>query len=285
MSPNGIDIFNNGTVVIYPYGICIAVGLILCLVTFYILSNKGKVPEKVQDFVFFVFIAAVAIGFVVAMLFQAFYNWLDGKEFELGSGMTVMGGLIGGAGAFLIIYFLVGKLYFRGKSKDIHKKHFNTILRLAPICICIAHACGRIGCLMSGCCHGTYLGQEPVFGGIYMYGSVNGFKQWGYYIPTQLYEALFLFALTAVLAVLFFKRSNITMQIYLIAYGVWRIFIEIFRADYRGEVVLGLYPSQWQSIFFILGGIAMLFIYYKMKKTFVLPKDKEQTQDQIENKE
>lgn len=281
MSPNGIDVFNNGTVVVYPYGICIAVGLILCLVAFYILSNKGKVPEKVQDFVFFVFIAAVAIGFFVAMVFQAFYNWLDGKEFEIGSGMTVMGGLIGGAGAFLIIYFLVGKLYFTGKSKDIHKKHFNTILRLAPICICVAHACGRIGCLMSGCCHGTYLGKDYVFGGIYMYGSVDGFKQWGYYIPTQLYEALFLFALAIVLTVLFFKRSNITMQIYLIAYGVWRIFIEIFRADYRGEVVLGLFPSQWQSIFFIVGGLAMLFIYYKMKKPFVLPKEKEQ----IENKE
>ena len=62
------------------------------------------------------------------------------------------------------------------------------------------------------------------------------------------------------------------MQIYLIAYGVWRIFIEFFRTDNRGAFILGLAPSQWQSIVFILGGIAMLIIYKLLKKPFVLPK-------------
>ena len=131
-----------------------------------------------------------------------------------------------------------------------------------------------------------------MFGGIFLparkningvnYGVVN---KAGYYIPTQLYEALFLFALFAVLSVLYFKRSNILMQIYLIAYGVWRIIIEFFRDDHVGVLVKGsiLTPSQWQSIVFILVGIALLVIYKLLKIPFVLSKDeKEKTKEKKE---
>ena len=173
-------------------------------------------------------------------------NWLEDGIWDFYSaGITVMGGLIGGAGTFLLLYFLIGKYYFKGKEKGIHVKQFNITFSVAPICICIAHAFGRIGCLMSGCCHGKYLGKSYVFGGIYMKGTTNG---WGYYVPTQLYEALFLFALFGVLTYLYLNRCNILMHIYLIAYGVWRIVIEIFRTDARGAIILGLAPSQWQSI-------------------------------------
>ena len=270
MVPNALfKVFGQG---VYLYGICIAVGLIACLLIFYSYTKKEGMPEVVQDYVFFVLIGGVAIGFLFAMLFQAFYNYLEDGVFVFGSGMTVMGGLIGGAGAFLLLYFVIGKYYFKGKKENLHKIHFNTIFRVAPICITVAHAFGRIGCLMSGCCHGEYLGQEYVFGGIWMEGTVNGFSKWGYYVPTQLYEALFLFALTAVMSVLYFKRCNILMSIYLMAYGVWRLIIEIFRADERGAVILGLAPSQWQSIVFIVGGIVLLVFYIVKKWHIFLPK-------------
>lgn len=275
MHPNPIfELFGNG---VYLYGICIAVGLVACLIAFYVLSAKMGMPEKVQDYVFFVLIAGLAFGFFFAMLFQGFYNYLDdwypGKPFKIvGEGFTVMGGLIGGAGGFLLFYFLIGKYYFKGKDKDLHKKHFNTLLRVAPICICIAHGFGRIGCLMAGCCHGAYLGEDKVFGGILMEGTTNG---WGYYMPTQLYEALFLFALAFVLSLLYFKRFNPIMSVYLIGYAVWRFFIEIFRTDARGAVFLGLYPSQWQSVLFILGGVALLIIYYYKKFPFFLSDNEE----------
>ena len=268
------EFFGKG---VYLYGICIAVGLIACLITFYVLSAKMGMPEKLQDYVFFILIAGLAFGFFFAMLFQGFYNYLDGwypgKKFKiLGEGFTVMGGLIGGAGGFLLFYFLVGKYYFKGKDKDLHKKHFNTLFRVAPICICVAHAFGRIGCLMAGCCHGAYLGDNFVFGGVYMEGTTNG---WGYYVPTQLYEALFLFVLAGILTILYFKRFNPIMSVYLIGYAIWRFFIEIFRTDSRGAVILGLQPSQWQSVLFILGGIALLIIYHLKKFPLYLPNEKE----------
>ena len=123
MLPNALfEIFGNG---VYMYGICIALGLIACLVMFYVYTKKQGMPESVQDFVFFVLIGGLALGFFAAMVFQAFYNWLDGEPFVIGNGMTVMGGLIGGAGAFLLLYFVIGKFYFKGKKQDLHKKHFN----------------------------------------------------------------------------------------------------------------------------------------------------------------
>ena len=83
-----------------------------------------------------------------------------------------------------------------------------------------------------------------------------------------------LFALTAVLSVCYFKRVNIIMSIYLIAYGFWRIFIEFFRADDVGELVPGtISPSQWQSIVFILAGIALIVFYIIRKIPLVLPKE------------
>ena len=282
MLPNPIFyLFGNG---VYMYGICIAVGLISCIGVFYLYTKKKGVPAKIQDYIFFIAIAAIAVGFLFAKLYQALYDYIENPEagFDFyGAGMTVMGGLIGGAGSFLLLYFLIGKFYFKGKEKDIHKKYFNEVFRVAPLCILIAHGFGRLGCLMSGCCHGAYLGEDFVFGGVYMRAPDVGL--WGYYVPTQLYEALFLFATFGVLSFLYFKKDcNVTMHIYLIAYGIWRIFIEIFRTDERGAMVLGLAPSQWQSIIFIVGGIA-LFAFYIIKKIPLFIPKKTETADSSTN--
>lgn len=276
------NVFGRG---VYMYGICIAVGIIVCLGVFYLYTGKKKMPGKVQDFTFIVAVFSIALGFLFAKLFQAVYDWIDSgfSDFDFyGAGITAMGGFIGGAATFLIIYFLVGKFVFKGKEEGLHIREFNKTLLCAPCCITVAHAFGRIGCLCAGCCHGKLLStSEYVFGGIYMR---HAGEPAGYYVPTQLYESLFLFALFAVLSYLYFHRSNITMQIYLIAYGAWRIFIEFFRDDYRGAFVLGLSPSQWQSIIFIIGGIAMFLIYYFKKIPFRL-KDERQEKSAASKKE
>ena len=251
---------------IHMYGVCIAVGILLCLVVFFLYTKKRGMPNKLQDFVFFVAIFAIALGMLFAKVFQAFYNLLEGKGFNFyTAGFTFMGGLIGGVVAFLSLYFGAGHFYFRGKNKGIHIKYFKMLLNVAPCCITIAHAFGRLGCLMSGCCHGAYLGSDYVFGGIWMRGTTG---VWGFYVPVQLYEALVLFALFAVLSVLYFKRVNILMSIYLYAYAVWRFLIEFARTDERG-FFLGLYPSQWQSILFVVAGVLLMAFMYIRKIPFV----------------
>lgn len=275
MHPSSILSFSifGHNVSIYLYGLFIAVGILACLVVFFVYTKHRGMSEKMQDFSFVVAIIAIALGFLAAKFYQAVYDYIEnpsqGFDFY-NAGITAMGGFIGGAAAFIAAYFGLGALVFKGKEKGLHIKEFNTILNVAPICIVIAHAFGRLGCLMAGCCHGSYLGAEYVFGGIYM--RCDGV--WGYYVPTQLYEALFLFALFAVLTVLYYKKNcNITAHIYLIAYGVWRIIIEIFRTDYRGAFILGLAPSQWQSIIFIMGGAGLVLFYALKKIPFFFPKN------------
>ena len=282
MKPDALfTLFGKG---VYLYGICIAVGILCCIFVLFYYTKKKGMPEKVQDFVFIVGIIAIAIGFIAAKFYQALYVWIETGEFDFyNAGLTVMGGLIGGAASFIGVYFLLGKFVFKGKEKGLHVKNFNMIVQVAPICITIAHAFGRLGCLFGGCCHGTYLGSDPVAGGIYMRGTVNDMSRWGYYVPTQLYESLFLFALFGVLTYMFFNRSNITMHVYLIGYGVWRIIIELFRGDAARieNLAGGLTPSQWQSIVFILGGIALLVIYKLMKWPYFYPKESTGDSDKV----
>lgn len=263
------ELFGKG---VHLYGLCIALGILACILLLYKLTSLNKVPSSVQDFVYFTAILAIIAGFLFAMLFQALYDYIANPEagFKITGSITAMGGIAGGAASFLAIYFGAGYFVFKNKN-HIHLKYFNEIFRFAPIGITIAHAFGRIGCLFAGCCHGAYLGSEPVTGGVYMQGTVYSeslgvyVTKWGYYVPTQLYEALFLFLLAGVLTFFYIKkRFNMTMIAYLVAYGIWRFVIEFFRTDYRGGSST-ISPSQWQSFIFI-GIAAALFVYYKIKK-------------------
>lgn len=275
MYPN--PIFIIGKYPVHLYGVFIAIGLIACFIVFYVYTKKKGMPTEIQDFSFVVIFIAVVLGFLSAYLFQAVYNLIENGVLKFG-GITAMGGFIGGAIAFIAAYFVGGKIYFKGRrAKFDYKGQFNTIVLVAPICISIAHAFGRLGCLTAGCCHGTYLGSKPVAGGLHMYGGSVAFGD-GYYIPVQLYEAIFLFALFAVLSVLYFKRSNIIMQVYLIAYAVWRFIIEFFRGDAVRGQFLGIYFSQWQSIVFVLIAVVMFIVYRKKNIPFRLPKTQDVTQ-------
>ena len=274
-------IIKIGSSGVYLYGLCIGVGLIACIICFYYFTKKRNMPTNVQDFSFFVAIGGIATGFLFAKVFQAFYEWIDTGVWDFyGAGITAMGGIIGGAACFIIIYFVAGRLYFKGTIKGIHIGQFKNILLVAPLCILVAHAFGRIGCLMAGCCHGSYLGKEYVFGGLYM----KGGSGWGYYIPTQLYEALFLFLAFGVLSILFVKkRINFTMPAYLISYAFFRFIIEYFRGDYRGFSGF-MSPSQWTSVVFLLIGVVYIgFMIYKKIPFFEpLPLETENVLEKVE---
>lgn len=267
MHPDALfKLFGRG---VYLYGICIGVGLLACIFCFYYFTKKRGMSQNVQDFCIAVAVPAIALGFLFAKLFQAIYVWIDTGVFNFYSaGLTVMGGLIGGASCYLLLYFVCGNLFFKGPLKGVHVVQFKYVLLVAPLCILVAHAFGRIGCLMAGCCHGTYLGSEYVPGGIYMYGTVEGMHKWGYYIPTQLYESLFLFLTFGALSFLLIKGFNYIFPVYLGSYAIFRFVIEFLRADYRGFVEGGLSPSQWQSILFLVGGVIYFLVLLKLKTPF-----------------
>ena len=188
---------------------------------------------------------AVTFGIVFALIFQALYDlkW----EWKL----TFFGGLFGGVLGFLLVYFFFVK-------KDSSLK-IDEVVIIAPPAITLAHALGRIGCFLDGCCYGKTTGTS-----LDMYFPILDRAV----LPTQLWESIFLFILTGVLLLLVFKfKFKYTFIVYLGSYSIWRFIIEFFRDDPRGGFIPFISPSQfWCILIWII--IIPLFFFLK-KKVFV----------------
>ncbi len=235
----------------YMYGLMIAVGLLACFGVLFYYGKKKKVEEKFIDFIFFNAIASIIVGFASAALFQATYSYIENPEngFRLDGGITFIGGLIGGIVTFLVVYAIFRKRY---------KTRLSEVVSMAPCCILIAHAFGRVGCFFAGCCYGK---ETDSFLGVKFPNLPNPVH------PTQLYEAAFLFLLFAICFILLMKKDfKHNLTVYLIAYGIFRFLIEFLRADDRGEFVAGISPSQFWSILMVVGGVAVFFLLRYLEK-------------------
>jgi prolipoprotein diacylglyceryltransferase len=102
---------------------------------------------------------------------------------------------------------------------------------------------------------------------------------WMKVVPVQLYEALFLIALSGVLLWLFYKKFGKEnkgrfplLPIYAIVYGIWRFFIEYARADDRGASLVPFWsPSQLVAILMMIAGVAYLLIWDYWKRKLKTP--------------
>jgi phosphatidylglycerol:prolipoprotein diacylglycerol transferase len=237
------------------YEVCFCIGVISALAVFRIVAEKKKASAKIQNFILINGVISIIAGYASAVLFQAIYNYFDTGIFEINmsTGATFLGGLIGGVSVFLIIYFVVGRFYFKEKE---HIYFTPWLLSLAGPAIAAAHAFGRLGCFFVGCCYGI---EVKGFWGAYM----NGKEV----LPVQLFESIYLFILATVLLVLQLKKPDFRfgLPIYMTCYGIWRFFIEYLRGDDRGQfIVKFLTPSQFQSVIMVTGGIIMLIVMIKL---------------------
>ena len=232
------------------YTIFLCLGIAGAMLTYRFFAGKKKIYWKVQNLVVFTAALSIVGGYFSAVLFQAFYNIEKNGGFVIDekTGATFYGGLIGGAAVFLFIYFVFGRFYVKNNE---HVKSFFDVADIAAASIAVAHALGRIGCLMAGCCHG---GPTDKWYGIFMY-SVGGKA-----VPTQLYEAIFLFALFGFFVWRLMKNRSCNLPLYMAIYGVWRFFIEYVRKDYRGSTVVDfLSPSQFIAVLMIIGAVVLYF--------------------------
>ncbi len=239
------------------YTLLMVVGVFVCMWFIRLQGDWRKMRAKLQNLIIMNTVAAVVFGYGFAVLFQAFYNYMAKGVFEIvtNTGATFYGGLIGGTAVFIGIYFLAGHFLF---PDGYHKGQFRAVSDLAAACITGAHGFGRLGCLMAGCCHGR---MTDAWYGIYMNipgdGSAETFKV----IPVQLYEALFLFALSALFLILFKRGKKYLLPSYMMAYAVWRFIAELLRGDYRGATVVDFFtPSQFISVLLLAGGLVLLGI-------------------------
>ena len=254
MFPNPIIEFNIGStpIAIHMYGVMIAIGIIIALFpVLYGYSKKLKVDTKLTDFIYYNAIVSIALGFGSAALFQATYDYIENPAsgFNLGSGITFLGGLIGG-----IVVFMTGYAIFRNKLGI----RLIDSLSIIPCSILIGHSFGRVGCFFAGCCYGK---PTDSFLGVLFPGHVEKVH------PTQLYEATFLLILFIICSYLVLKRGfKHNMSVYLIAYGIFRFSLEFLRDDDRGQLVSGVTPSQFWSLLMIAAGIGLVFLVNYLSK-------------------
>ena len=232
--------------------VMILVGVIAASVLFFFYLFKNGLEKKSILDLSIVIISTALVGIVFAILFENLYEAIkasiNGYIPHWTWAMTFYGGLFGGVLNFILVY----RFFYLKNNKPI----FKSILIIAPACIALGHAFGRIGCFLSGCCYGieTHSSWDIYF-------PIHNHS----YLPTQLIEMTFLFILAAILTFLAFKKiTPYTFLIYMGGYGVFRFILEFFRGDERGQLV-GLSPSQYWCLIMVVGIIP---VYLILKKYF-----------------
>ncbi len=241
------------------FALLICLGFLVAIIVLLIEIKKEKSNMERWNNFFCILPILILGGFFGAALFDKVAHFKEVKLFEF-AGMSFAGGAITAAILFLIFYPLCVS-----KNKRIMYEDLN--LLVCPFVI--AHSLGRIGCFMGGCCYG--IPTDSIFGVTFPEGSLQNI-QYGYVtkvLPTQLFEASFLFIIFVFF--LFFKKFKYyKIEIYLIAYGIFRFLIEFIRGDNRGAKILFLSPSQWTSILFLIVGILLLIHIKKKTKSEII---------------
>lgn len=145
------------------YDILLALGAVAAIIVFRIAADKMKIGARLFNFTLICALCAIVIGLGFSVIFQALYNIGPRGAFiiDKDTGATFAGGLIGGAAAFIAVYFIFGR-----KADENYRSEFGKIADCAACAITAGHAVGRIGCLMDGCCYGR---PTDSFIGVYMH--------------------------------------------------------------------------------------------------------------------
>lgn len=240
-------LFEIGGLTVYSYGVFLAVGFITAaLVARRRFKQQYKDPDIILDFV----LAAVVGGILGSRIFYVVGHWgyyskHAGEIFRLNmEGLVFYGGLVLG----LALTIIVG--YWK-------KVRFWTTMDLAGLCLPLALAIGRIGCLLNGCCYGK--ATELPWG--ISYPAASGII--GARHPTQIYELVLDLALFAFLwwKKDDFARDGTAFWLFALGYGAIRFTMEFFREHLASNAALGF---QIMSLALFVVAAAVLIFRYRL---------------------
>jgi phosphatidylglycerol:prolipoprotein diacylglycerol transferase len=251
-------LFKIGSVTVYTYGFCIAVGAIL---GFYYMYREGKKRYRISfDQSNSLFILLILAGIIGGKLFMIFedpsYYFSNPKKLISGSGFVFYGSLLLTI-PVMLWYFKKIKVPVLG------------MLDVMAIVTCIVHGCGRIGCFMAGCCYG--IPTDSFIGVIFSDPYCQAEPLNTPLHPTQLYEATMIFGIMTFLLIRQAQRKfdgQIFLS-YLMLYAFGRGIIELLRGDLqRGFIIEGILSNS-QFISLIMIAIALYF-YVRLKRISTL---------------
>ena len=239
------------------YGVCMALGFILCWSLVERLSGRKDLSNLVVSLMLSGVVGS-RIAYVVEHWSQEFAaHPLDVVRVDRG-GLMFYGGLI-----LSVVVFFAWCAAKRERPLALADL-FCTVIPLG-------HACGRVGCFFYGCCYGRL--SDGVLAVSFPAGSPAWYVQIGDglidssaraslpVLPTQLFEAALLLALFALLLALYVRRRRGTTGAYFAGYGTMRFFMEWLRGDPRAAV--GPFSiSQTISLGLVAAGTALLIFAY-----------------------
>lgn len=244
---------------IQMYGICIVLGLAAVSVAVYFLNKKHGTSN---DDSILLYAYGVLFGFIGAksLYLVTIYQYIDWSRIFEWEYLTLLmsGGYVFYGGLVLGTLGVIVACYFEKKPWEVQ---FPILITGIPL----AHAFGRIGCALVGCCYGIpYDGIGSI---TYTHSAIapNNVAL----LPTQLIEVCFNLILFSILFYLNYKKLNLdrTVIIYFMSYGIYRFIIEYFRYDAERGKWLAFSTSQWISLFLIFLTILYIIVGRKLLKT------------------
>ncbi|MBQ3078998.1 MAG: prolipoprotein diacylglyceryl transferase, partial [Clostridia bacterium] len=155
--------------------------------------------------------------------------------------------------------FNVGFVYYGGFLSGILGAYLTSKLLRFPLlayarrmlpALSLAHAFGRIGCFLAGCCYGV---ESKLLGVCYPESNLLTNAPKGVPLfPVQLLEAFLLLLIAFMLYRLMQKTSLHPLKSYILLYAPVRFLLEFLRYDSVRGAFLFLSTSQWISLILIL---------------------------------
>ena len=246
---------------------CAAVGLAVSRVKKYNVTSYDTVYMSL-----FAIIGAFIGAYILSVIINTIYaiqNW--GRFTDAGantweiivavfsnSGFVFFGGLIGGT--------IGGIIYMK-----MYKLNIPVFVDLVVPCIPLAHAIGRVGCFLGGCCYGI----ETRYGVTFNHSpalphELHDVKL----LPVQLIETDV--NLLLVLILLLYERyrenknnnkykTGKSLFLYLIMYSVSRFTLEFFRGDKIRGIFFGISTSQIISVILFCVSVFFMAFYGKIR--------------------
>jgi len=268
-----------GPFTVHAYGLMIAIGFLIAVV---MVQRDGKKvgidPRAVSDMAFWLLVLGVGGSRLLHILmYPSQYSWRD----PIGWIAVWQGGLVyQGAPIPVAIYG-----WFATRRRKIN---FWQMMDCTTPYVAVAHAVGRIGCFLNGCCYGKPtslpwgvcfrrdpwdLAQPPTGSPAFLdhcqrFADVSvNHSHWSHPVhPTQLYSVVMLITLCLVLLYLRKKWHpfpGFTLPLYFFLYSIGRFVIEFFRGDHN-PTVFGL--ISYQQMFSILAAVGCTLFFLVLRQ-------------------
>lgn len=229
-------VFDLFSLTLSSYGVCCSLGVVTALIFALIRVKKAFLR---WEYAFVLFTFALASGLLGAMFMHLIVSYSPKEIFfmikngtflkEYSPGFVYYGGLIFG---FFGAYLSSKLLRFRISD------YTPALLPALPL----AHAFGRVGCFLAGCCYG----KECAFG--FVYPPHSSAPAYISLFPVQLFESALLLCICLALC-LYVKKGGVrVLRAYVFLYAPTRFLLEFLRGDLHRGIYLGLSTAQWTSL-------------------------------------